>query len=165
MDSLERTWFILGNDGWDAPVGKNPAMVPTFFNQFIKADGNYPATYFRTPGWVHCTKKQWWSSLTMYVLEYFGKDLKQLGLHEAVRATCLGMEVSVRTFYVILELYCPTLRSFFTPVSELGLALHEMWKVSNLLMGSLLYEEYFPCTEELGSWKRKILLYSRHTVS
>ena len=31
----------------------NPAMAQTFINQFIKACGNYPATDFRTPGWVH----------------------------------------------------------------------------------------------------------------
>ena len=30
------------------------------------------------------------------------------------------------------------------------MALHEMWEVSNLPMGSKPYEEYFLCTEELA---------------
>ena len=119
-------------------------MVSTFLNQFVKADDNYPVTDFMIPGWVHCTRKQWWSSLIMYVLEYFGKDLKQLGIHEAVSATCLGIEVSAPNFYAILELYCPVSGTFFTPIGEIGLELHEMWEVSNLSMGSLPYKEYFP---------------------
>ena len=50
------------------------------------------------------------------------------------------------------ELYCPASGTFFTHVSELGLALHEIWKISNLSMGlagSMSYEEYFPCIIEL----------------
>jgi len=46
-----------GNVGRDVPVGENPIMVPTFLNQFVKAKGNYPATDFRMPGWVHSFKK------------------------------------------------------------------------------------------------------------
>jgi len=30
------------------------------------------------------------------------------------------------------------------------MALNEMWEVSALLMGSLPYEEYFPCEAELA---------------
>ena len=37
----------------DIPVGENPAVAQTFGNQFFKAPGNYPATDFRTPGWIH----------------------------------------------------------------------------------------------------------------
>ena len=43
---------------------------------------------------------------------------------------------------------------FFTPVSELGLALHEMWEISNLSMGSMPYEEYFPCAIELEQMEK-----------
>jgi len=35
-------------------------------------------------------------------------------------------------------------------VGELGMALHEMWEVSALPMGSLPYEEYFSCEAELA---------------
>ena len=52
--------------------------------------------------------------------------------------------------YAILELYCPATGTFFTPMGKLGIALHEMWEVSALLMGSLPYEEYFPCEAELA---------------
>ena len=62
----------------------------------------------------------------MYVLEAFETDLKRLGLHEAVRATCFGINISIPTFYAILEMYCPASGMFFTPVGELGMVLHEM---------------------------------------
>jgi len=56
--------------------------------------------------------------------------------------------MSVANFYAILELYFPATWTFFTPVSELGMALHKMWEVSALPMGSLPYEGYFPCESE-----------------
>jgi len=64
----------------------------------------------------------------LYVLEHFVEDLKNLGLYEAVRATCYGTEMSVLNFYAIFELYCPASGTFFTPIDELGLGLvlHEM---------------------------------------
>jgi len=73
----------------------------------------------------------------------------RLGLHETIRATCHGIEISVPNFYAIFELYCPALGTFFTPVDDLRLALHEIWEISNLSMGSMPYDEYFPCTMEL----------------
>ena len=74
------------------------------------------------------------------------KDLERLGLYEAVRATCYGIQMSVANFYVIFELYCPATGIF----GELGMALHEMWEVSALPLGSLPYEEYFSCEAELA---------------
>jgi len=114
-----------GNVSHDVPVGENPAQVPTL-NQFVKAEGHYPATDFRTPGWVSAFKQQWWSSLTLYVLEALKNDLKWLGLYEAVRATCFGISINMLTFYAIFEMYCPVSGTFFTPVDELEMALHEM---------------------------------------
>jgi len=64
--------------------------------------------------------------LALYVLKYFDADLLRLGLHEAVRATSHGIEISVPNFFAIFELYCPASETFFTPINELGLALHEM---------------------------------------
>ena len=58
--------------------------------------------------------------------------------------------MSIANFYAIFELYCPSIGTFFTPVGELGMALHEMWEVSALPMGSLPYKEYFPCEAELA---------------
>jgi len=77
-------------------------MAQTFGNQFLKVSGNYPATDFRAPGWIHPPQDQW-KNLAQYILAYFGKDLEKLGLHKAVRATCYGIQMSVANFYTILE--------------------------------------------------------------
>ena len=45
-----------GNVLLDIPVGENLAMSQTFGNQFFKVHSNYPATDFRTPGWIHPPK-------------------------------------------------------------------------------------------------------------
>ena len=119
----------------------------------VKVEGNYPATDVRTLGWVHSNKRQWWSNLTLYILEDFGGDLKRLGLYERIRATRYKIEVSVPNFYALLDIYYPSFRTFFTPVSELGLALHEMSKISNLPLGSLPYDKYVPCTAEFKQLK------------
>jgi len=79
----------------------------------------------------------------------FEDDLKRLGFHEAVRAMCFGININIPNFYAILEIYCSVSGMFFTLIDELGMALHEMWEISNLPIGSKLYEEYFPCAEEL----------------
>ena len=65
--------------------------------------------------------------MTLYVLAHFEEDLERLGLYEAVRVTCYGIQMSVANFYAIFELYCPSTGTFFTPVGDLGMALHEMW--------------------------------------
>ena len=49
-----------------------------------------------------------------------------MGLYEAVRATCYGIQMSIANFNAIFELYYPATRTFFTPSGELGMALHEM---------------------------------------
>jgi len=138
-----------GNVSHDVPVGENPTKVSIFLNQFMNARGNYLANYlatnFRTQGWVSVFKQQWWSSLTLNVLEVFTDDLIGLGFYKAVRATYFGINISIPTFYAILEMYCPVSGIFFTLVGELGMALHEIWEVSNLPMGPLPCEEYFSC--------------------
>ena len=138
-----------GNALQDILVGENPDMAKTFSNQFLKVHDNYPATDFRAPGWIH-PPKGWWKNLTQYILVYFREDLERLRLHEAARATCYDIHVSIANFYAILELYCPSTRTFFTLMDELGMTLHEIWEVSAFPMGSLPYEEYFPCEAELA---------------
>ena len=49
----------------------------------------------------------------------------------------------------MMERYNPETCMFFTPVWEMRLALHEMYKVSGLVMGDIPYEEYVPSAEEL----------------
>ena len=87
--------------------------------------------------------------VTMYVLKHFDAGLKKLGLREAIRATCYGIEISVPNIFAMFELYYAASRTFFTHIGELGMALHDMWEVSNPPMGSMRYEEYFPYTIEL----------------
>lgn len=45
--------------------------------------------------------------------------------------------------------------TFFTPMGELGLTLHEMYEVSVLLMGEVPYEEHIPTIEELHRLRAK----------
>jgi len=121
--------FASGKCSSQYARGRESCPTLAILNQFVKARGNYPATDFHTPGWVSAFKQHWWSSLTLYVLEAFEDDLKWLGLHEAVRATCFEIGISKPTFYAILEMYCPVPGTFFTPVGELGMVLHVMWEV------------------------------------
>ena len=88
--------------------------------------------------------------MTLHVLAHFEEDLERLVLREAVRATCSGFQMSVENFYVIFELYCPATWTSFTPVGELGMALHEIWEVVALPIGSLPFEEYFPCEAKVA---------------
>ena len=85
------------------PDGKKSRYAQTFGKQFFKVHDNYPATDFRTPGWIH-PPKAWWKDLTLYVLAHFEEDLERLGLYEAVWATCYGIHMSVANFYAIFEL-------------------------------------------------------------
>jgi len=76
-------------------------MAQTFGNQFFRVNGNYPATDFRTPGWIH-PPKAWRRDLTLYVLAHF-EDLERLGLREAVRTTYYGIQMNIANFYAIFE--------------------------------------------------------------
>jgi len=94
-----RAVFVLHPEriGQDILVRENLVMAQTFLNQFIKVQGNYPAKDFRASGWVDPAQKSWWRDLMLYVLKYFDADLRKLRLHEAVRVTYHGIEISVPT--------------------------------------------------------------------
>ena len=53
-----------------------------------------------------------------------------------------------------MERYNPWTCTFFTPVGEMGLALHQLYKVSGLVIGDAPYEEYIMTTEELHLLKK-----------
>ena len=101
MDPLEACSVCIGQD---IPVGENSVMEQTFINQFATVHGNYPTTNFRAPWLVHLAQKPWWRDLVLYVLEHFEAELKKIGLHEVVRATCQGMKISMPNFFSIFEL-------------------------------------------------------------
>jgi len=83
------------------------------------------------------------------VLAKYEIILRRFELYNAVQATRLRLDISVPNFFAIVERFNPHSRTFFTPVGEMGLPLHEMWEVSKLPMGSMPYEEYFPTNQEL----------------
>ena len=70
-----------------------------------------------------------------FVLAKLGNFLLQAGLYEAVRAVQYGLLQSTQYFYAVLERYNPETSTFFTPVGEMGLALHEMYEVLGLVIG------------------------------
>jgi len=80
---------------------------------------------------------------------------EEVYLYDAMQATRLGMDISIPNFDIVLERYNPHSGTFFTPVREMGLSLHDMWEVSKLPMANLLYEEYFPCDQELRQLARE----------
>ena len=43
--------------------------------------------------------------MALFVLEHFEAELMRIGLHEAVKAACYEIEISVPNFFIIFELY------------------------------------------------------------
>ena len=83
------------------------------------------------------------------------KDLlRQMGLYGAIRAVQYGILQSSHHLYGILECYNLWTCTFFTPVGEIGLTLHDLYEVSGLIIGDAPYEEYIPTTKELHLLKK-----------
>ena len=97
------------------PIGETPASGGAFIHQFKLAGGNYPASDFRTLGWVHHQEKGWWHRLTGHVIDNWGGLLTKARLQTAVRAVKYGLPLSVPHFFALLEMYNPTSATFFTP--------------------------------------------------
>ena len=64
--------------------------------------------------------------MVSFVLTELGGLLDQVGLYQAVRAVQYGILQSSQNFFGILEHYNPLTGTFFIPVGEMGLALHEL---------------------------------------
>jgi len=101
------------------------------------------------------------SGMVGFALAKFEDLLLQAGLYETVRAIQNGILQSTQHFYTILERYNPETYTFFTPIGEMGIALHEMYEVSRLGIGDTPYEENVPSTEELYLLRRAILWCTR----
>lgn len=95
-------------------------------------------------------QKGWWSILTIFNLKKFENQLMKIGLYRAIRAIQYGIPFSRFHFFSILKLYNSKAGTFFTPISKMGLALHEPYKVSGLPMGEAPYEEYVMTREGLN---------------
>ena len=78
-----------------------------------------------------------------------------MGLYHSVRAVQYGLPRSSHNFYGILKHYNPLTGIFFTPIREMGFALHELYEVSGLVMGDAPYEEYVPTSKELHLLKKE----------
>ena len=92
--------------------------------------------------------------MVSFVLRELKEPLPQCGLYPAIRAVCYRIIPSHYNFFGILEKYNPDNCTFFTPVGEMGFALHVMFGVSGLPMGDLPYEECIPSIEGLHLLKR-----------
>ena len=51
-----------------------------------------------------------------YVLQIFARELEDLQLFDAVRATAYGFRLDVPSFQAVFELYCSSIGTFFTLV-------------------------------------------------
>ena len=84
--------------------------------------------------------------MVRFVLTKLEDSLKQAGLYQVVRAIQYGILQSSHHFYGVFERYNPLTGTFFTPVGEMRLVLHELYEVSGLMIGDALYEEYVQTT-------------------
>ena len=119
------------------PKGETPQQASTFINQFLKVRGDFPAD-FHPLGRVYSTDKSWWGRMVGFVLTELGDLLKQVRLYHSVRAVQYGLQQSSHHIYGVLECYNPLTGTFFTPIEEMGLALHKLYEVSGLVMGDAL---------------------------
>ncbi|ONK58444.1 uncharacterized protein A4U43_C09F12830 [Asparagus officinalis] len=143
--------------GLDAP-SRNEflASASTLRNRLADLGWEMPTTRHRFYGWVHSLDKLWWTRTTKYVLSRWSEELHACGLYAAIRSTMYGLPVSAKHFFALCELYNPDSNTFLTRHGELGLALHEMHKISGLPMGQMLYQEYFPSNHELSQLKDRM---------
>ncbi|ONK55343.1 uncharacterized protein A4U43_UnF4580 [Asparagus officinalis] len=145
---------VLGLDA--PPRNEFLASASTLKNRLTALGREMPATRHRFYGWVHSLDKLWWARMTKYVLSRWSEELHACGLYTAIRSTMYGLPVSAKHFFALCELYNPDSNTFLTKHRELGLALHEMHKISGLPMGQMLYQEYFPSNHELSQLKDRM---------
>ncbi|ONK56546.1 uncharacterized protein A4U43_C10F9920 [Asparagus officinalis] len=142
---------VLGLDA--LPRNEFLASASTLRNRLADLGREMPTMRHRFYGWVHSLDKLWWTRMTKYVLSRWSEELHACGLYAAIRASMYGLPVSAKHFFALCELYNPDSNTFLTRHGELGLALHEMHKISGLPMGQMLYQEYFPSNHELSQLK------------
>ncbi|ONK73126.1 uncharacterized protein A4U43_C04F27520 [Asparagus officinalis] len=145
---------VLGLDA--PPHNEFLSSASTLKNRLADLGWEMSATRHRFYGWVHSLDKLWWARMTKYVLSRWSEELHACGLYAAIRSTMYGLPISAKHFFALCELYNPDSNTFLTRHGELGLALHEMHKISGLPMGQMLYQEYFPSNHELNRLKDRM---------
>lgn len=123
-------------------MGESPRKASTFLNCFVTMHGEFLCQDFRPLGWLHSLEEGWWSVLIAFIMKNFKNQLMEIGLYRIVQAVQYGIQTSHFHFFSILELFNPGTWTFFTLIGEMGLALHELYKVSRLPMNEVPYEEY-----------------------
>lgn len=71
----------------DILVGKSFNMARTFWNELVRSNCNYLDENSRAPSWVHAGNKDWWALLTGFVIATFEKELTDIRLFGAIKAT------------------------------------------------------------------------------
>lgn len=66
-----------------------------------------------------------------------------------MRNVQFGLPHSSTHCFCILEMYNAQTNTFFTPIGELGFALHEVHEITVLSIGETPNEEYVPSMKEL----------------
>lgn len=68
----------------------------------------------------------WGPPYVGYMLESHGQVLREIDLHQVIRNVQYSLSQSQYHLFSLLEMYNSEANTFFTPISELGLALYEM---------------------------------------
>jgi len=141
--------LLSGSLEVEYPAGETLHQALMFINQFMDVKGDFPPLVFRALELVHSFDKYWWSKMVSFILENLKDELLQTGLYTAVRAVQYGIPQSSHHFFAILERYNLETCTFFTLIGKMGLALHEMYEFSELVMRDIPYKEYVPSAKEL----------------
>lgn len=106
---------------WDVPIGESFSIDRIFRTEFIHSKGEYLAKNFRAPGWIHTGSKDCWVLLTGIILDKFERELVDIVLFKATRATQYSIATNLAQLFVNLEFYNPATGNFFTFDGEMGL--------------------------------------------
>lgn len=132
----------------DFSFGESPKLARTFLNDFLKFKRQYLHTIFALlDGFIlpiGCSGTEWLAFFSQ-LLKIFSRLLDCTG-HKNV---LYGLLHSAYYLFSILVMYNSMSEMFFTPIGELGFALHDMFEVSLLSMEELPYNELVPTMEEL----------------
>lgn len=104
---------------------------------------------------MHAVAGTWWARVVTFILRDLCDILRSTCLYNTVGAIQFGNSQSNYHFFAMLEMYDSISNTLFTPIGELGFALHEMHEVSGLSLGEMFYEEYIPTAEALHILKKE----------
>lgn len=136
--------------GQEFPKGETLKLANLFISKFMKAKGEFLASEVpsdRMATFITDNFMDEPSGLCYRALAALGSVLSSQGCSLRDPQEKLPLFLNARAAN-------PNTCTFFTPVGELGFALHEMHEVSVLLMGDRPYEEHIPGTEKVHLLKK-----------